>query len=100
MLPMVLYGPIAGPNACYRWSCMGPVLAPWNATDGLAWAQHWPQCTLLMVLHGPRAGPSACYRWSCMDPSLGPQHATDGLLWAQCWPPSMLPALNEPTSGP
>src|SRR6266404_6373180 len=99
MLLMVLCRPITDPKACCRWSCMGPVLVPWNATDGLAWshcwppkcatddlswAHPWPPSMLPMVLCWPGTSPKACYRWYCMGPSLAPTHATDGLAWAQC----------------
>src|SRR6266404_1995086 len=115
MIPMALHGPSAGHQACYRWSCMGPVLAPQHATNGLAWAHRRPQSMLSMVLYGPSTGPhsvlpmilhgpsashQACYQWSCMGPELASQHATDGLAWAQCWPLSMVPiALRGPKAG-
>src|SRR6266404_2766559 len=62
MLWTVLHGPIAGPQsvlrmilhrsstghpAYYRWSCVGPALAPMHANDGLAWAPPWPPSMLL-----------------------------------------------------
>src|SRR5882762_9712398 len=68
---------------------MGPALAPMHATNGLAWAQGWPQCMLPMVLHGPITGPPACYRWSSMGPVLATKHAT-GLERTHLWPLSLL----------
>src|SRR6266404_322018 len=94
-LPMLLHGPSPGHPACYRWSCMGPVLAPMHATEGLvrtqccppqratddlAQVQPWPPSVLLTVLCGPSTCPNACERWSCMGPTLATEHATDGLV--------------------
>src|SRR6266404_658595 len=80
-------GPALAPKACYRWSYIDPVLAPWNATYGFAWAQPWPDSVLPMVLCGPSTGPKACYLWYSMGPSLAPKHAMDGLAWSHRWPP-------------
>src|SRR6267378_3982194 len=73
MLPMVLHGPRAGLTACYQWSCMGPELATKHATDGLAWAQSWPQSMLSMVLPGPSTGPQSMLLMVLHGPSTGRQ---------------------------
>src|SRR6266404_1471910 len=114
MLPMVLHGPSASHQACYRWSCMGPVLAPQHATDGLAWAHRRLQSMLSMVLYWPSTGPKYATNglawaqyWPPKHATNGlawaqywpPKHATDGLDWAHCWPPSMLlMVLHGPTA--
>src|SRR6266404_4988201 len=87
---------------------MGLTLATQNATDGLAWAQCWPQSMLPMILHGPSPGHPACYlmvlcgpstghkacnRWSCMGPEQAEKYTTDDLTWAQHWPHSMQPMV-------
>src|SRR6266404_4867788 len=108
-------GPALAPKACYRWSYIDPVLAPWNATYGFTWAQCWPESMLRMILHGPSPGHPECYEWSCMGqhwpqsmqpmvlhgPALATKHATNGLAWAQCRPKSMLRMfLHGPSAGP
>src|SRR6266404_4282700 len=85
VLAMFLHGPSTGPNAHYRWSCMGPGLAPVHATDGLAWTHHWAPSMLPMVFYGPSAGHQACY-WPRMNPPLAPKSAPDGFDWVHLWP--------------
>jgi len=85
VLAMFLHGPSTGPNARYRWSCMGPGLAPVHATDGLAWTHHWAPSMLPMVFYGPSAGHQACYR-PRMNPPLAPKSAPDGFDWVHLWP--------------
>src|SRR6266404_8829014 len=79
------------PQACNRCSCTGPEQAEKYATDELTWAQHWPQSMQPMISHGPSPGHPACYQWSCVGPALATKHATDDLAWAQSRPKSMLP---------
>src|SRR6266404_277599 len=108
-------GPSLAPKVCYRWSCMGLKLAPWNANDGLAWAQCWPhqhatddlawaQCWLPQHatndLAWAQPWPPSMLPMVWRGPVLATQHAANGLVWAQHWPQSMqLMVLHGPSAG-
>src|SRR5882762_4881124 len=101
MLPMLLHGPSPGHPACYRWSCVGPALAPKRATYGIVWAHHWPQSMLRTVLHGPITGPQSVLRMILHGPSTGHPAYYRWSCVGQHWPQSVLRMfLHGPSAGP